>query len=660
MNRKQLGTSILAVALAFCLSNCTDNDVYQGPKEEEKEFNDFEFTTVQKEVDLEVSYRNSEVEANVYFELYTEMPVTLGEYNYIKRDDVAPLFVSYTADNSVFKGKVELPAYAKKVYIYTPAFFAQTLIEADVVNGKIVAADYNMADSQTRLITPTGTSYDSYMVSKKYPTEYSDKRWKNWLGNFDKRKNGAIDYTYSGDLAAKENDNLYTAHTKVININKSCPEEYRSYSDMYINKDASVAVTFLGQNTCWNCSMGYYYYREGEKPASLNDANVIMLFPNTQDGLWTVDAKAAEPTAGINRLTAVQLKYYPNIASGSEANASDVFPAGYRIGFVLANNSWSNRIKNYGSNNRYRAATSEGLSVDNNGRTINKPRTAVYKYGDWLMFSFEDFTSDENFSDVVMTMKSNPVDAIIDVPIVDPEDNKTTVGPLLQGTYAFEDLWPNKGDYDMNDVVVRYDYGKTFDIENKIYTENFTFKTFQNIAANNNGLAVRLATDGTVSSATVAMRQVGKTEFEEIALKYEAADNVYILTDNVKDNMNGEYKITVEYSTPATKQSSVEPFIFKNTQDGKRWEVHLPKHEPTSKVDAGYFGQGDDASNPSMSVYYVRSGNYPFAFYLSGADENDLAPILTDNESVAIDQVFSGYSKWVESGGTTNQDWYKK
>lgn len=660
MNRKRLGTSILTVALAFSLSNCTDNDVYQGPKEEKKEFNDFEFTTVQQEVDLEVSYRNSEVEANVYFELYTEMPVTLGEYNYIKRDDVAPLFVSYTADNSVFNGKVELPAYAKKVYIYTPAFFAQTLIEADVVNGKIVATDYNMVGSQTRVITSTNKDYDSYMVSQKPPTEYRDTRWKNWLGNFDKRKNGAINYTYTGDLAAKERDKLYTAHTKVININKSCPEDYRSYSDMYINKDASVAVTFLGQNTCWNCSMGYYYYREGEKPASLNDANVIMLFPNTQDGLWTVDAKAARPTAGIDRLTAVQLKYYPNIASGSRANASDVFPAGYRIGFVLANNSWSNRIKNYGSNNKYRAATSEGLSVDNNGRAINKPRTAVYKYGDWLMFSFEDFTSDENFSDVVMTMKSNPVDAITDVPIVDPEDNKTTVGPLLQGTYAFEDLWPSKGDYDMNDVVVRYDYGKTFDIENKIYTENFTFTTFQNIAANVNGLAVKLTTNGTVSSASVAMRKVGETEFKDIELRYEAADNVYILTDDVKDNMNGEYKITVEYSTPATKQSSVEPFIFKNTQDGKRWEVHLPKHKPTSKVDTSFFGQGDDASNPSMGVYYVRSGNYPFAFYLSGADENDLAPILTDNESVAIDKVFSGYSKWVESGGTTNQDWYKK
>lgn len=126
---------LLTTTFTLALSSCTDKDVYQGPKEDDKEFNEFDYATVQNEVSLEVSYLNSEVQANVYFELYDEMPVTPGEYNCIKRDDVSPLFVSYTADNSVFNGKVELPAYVKKVYVYTPAFFAQTLIEAEIEVG---------------------------------------------------------------------------------------------------------------------------------------------------------------------------------------------------------------------------------------------------------------------------------------------------------------------------------------------------------------------------------------------------------------------------------------------------------------------------------------------------------------------------------------------
>ena len=101
---------LLTTTFTLALSSCTDKDVYQGPKEDDKEFNEFDYATVQNEVSLEVSYLNSEVQANVYFELYDEMPVTPGEYNCIKRDDVSPLFVSYTADNSVFNGKVELPA----------------------------------------------------------------------------------------------------------------------------------------------------------------------------------------------------------------------------------------------------------------------------------------------------------------------------------------------------------------------------------------------------------------------------------------------------------------------------------------------------------------------------------------------------------------------
>lgn len=149
--------------------------------------------------------------------------------------------------------------------------------------------------------------------------------------------------------------------------------------------------------------MGYYYYKEGEKPASLKDAHIIMLFPNMQNGQWANNPGNAKRTAGINRLTPVQLKYYPEIAKGSMENETNAFPAGYRIGFVLANHAWSNRVSGFTGNNRYRAATSEGLSVNNAGVAFNEPRTAVYKYGDWVMISFEDFTTDHNFSDVVMT-----------------------------------------------------------------------------------------------------------------------------------------------------------------------------------------------------------------------------------------------------------------
>ena len=661
MSMSQKGLIMMFTAILILgLSSCAEKDVYQGPKDDDKEFNEFDYSTVQSTVNLEVSYLNCGVEANVYFELYDEMPVTAGEYNYIKRDDVLPLFTSYTADNCIFNGEVELPAYVKKVYIYTPAFFARTLIEAEVVNGNIKATD-NFDEITTR-VANTSQDYYSYMLTTKgTPNEYSSEpRWKEWLGGNNSRRNGEIKYNYTGNLAAKKGDGLYEAQTKVINTYKDCPDEYRSYSDMYINEDAEVAVTFLGQNTCWNCSMGYYYYKEGQKPASLKDANIIMLFPNTQDGQWSNNKNAAAKTAGIERLTAVQLKYYPNIANGSKEGETNVFPAQYRIGFVLANNAWSNRIPSYTAHKRYRAATSEGLSVDNDGVAFSGPRTAAYKYGNWVMISFEDHIDDQNFSDVVITLKSNPVDAITDIPVVNPDDNKTT-SETLKGMYAFEDMWPVQGDYDMNDVMVRYTYGKTFDIDNKIYSESFTFRPYQNVATNNNGLAFKLIGSGSIKSATCSIRKAGEEKFTEIPLQYEAADNVYILTDNVKNNIEGDYKITIDYNSYITKQSEVQPFIFKNEADGKRWEVHIAQEAPTSKMNMSYFTQGNDASKPAKGIYYVREGLYPFAIFLSGAKDKDLSKMLEEkNERVAVDQLYSGYKGWVESNGENNKDWYKK
>jgi LruC domain-containing protein len=652
MWKKLLRTTLIA---ALVLSSCTDNDVYKGPKEDEKEFNNFPFSTVQKDVNLNVNYVNGTVQSNVYFEVYDEMPVTESEYGtYIKRQDVDYLFAAYTKEDGTYKGKIELPSYLTKVYIYSPAFFAQTLMEANIVNGNIEATD-NSA-TETRTITSTKESHDSYLVSNKNGNEV----WKTWLGDYDMYKNGDINYKYNGTLAATKKDGLYTAHTRIINTHNTCPQEYRGYSDMYVNKDAEVVVTFLGQNTCWTCSLGYYYYKEGEQPADLNEAHVIMLFPNTQDGNWSNNLNLAKKSAGIDPLTAVQLMYYPNIASGSKEGATTAFPKGYRIGFVLATNGWNNHVGGFTGYKKSRAATSSGLSLNADGVNFNEPRTAVYRYGDWILTSFEDYMTDENFSDVVITLKSNPVDAITDIPVTNPDDDKTSID-FLKGIYAFEDLWPNQGDYDMNDVVVRYNYGNTFNEKNQIYSESFTFKTFQNVATNKNGLAFRLLTKGNIKSTTYSIRKEGEKDFAETTFTYEPQENIYLLTENVKDNMGAEYKVTVNYSDPISTQSEAQAFIFKNEEDGLRWEMHVPLEVPTSKMNKDYFGQGDDASQISQSIYYVRKGNYPFAFFLSRATESDLSKLLDSaNERKAINLLYSGYDEWVTSNGEKNKDWYKK
>lgn len=144
----------------------------------------------------------------------------------------------------------------------------------------------------------------------------------------------------------------------------------------------------------------------------------------------------------------------------------------------------------------------------------------------------------------------------------------------------------------MNDVVVRYNYGSTFDEKNLIYSESFTFKTFQNIASNQNGLAFRLKTEGNIESTTYSIRQQGEKEFTETTFEYEPQDNVYLLTTNVKENMGTEYKVTVNYSKPISKQSEAQAFIFKMMKMVCGWEVHIPQEMPTIQNKQEVFWAG--------------------------------------------------------------------
>lgn len=653
--KKVLKVYVLIVVgiLSIFFVSCKDhNDIYQGPPEEKpKEFNDFDYTTEQ-DITLQISYLNmGGIQASVDFEVYDQMPIEETEYTLVKKEGVEPIYADRTENDGTFNKKLPFPTYAKTLYIYTHAFYAQTLLTAKVENGIAVATDEIKDDA--RAVTVGSRAANNYCIPVK------DEGWLTWLGAYDSDR-GYIKYTYTGDLAytLKEAANLYAIQSNVIysGDGKNCPQEYRASTDMYIGEAAEIAITLLGGNTCWNSSMGYYYYKEGETPTSLDNANVILIFPNTQDGQWSNDKTTAQKYQGVNRGTSVLLKYYPNIANNSKEGETTVFPAGYRIGFVLATNGWTGRLPNFQfQEKKYRAATSKGLSIKNNGEPYAEPRTAVYRYVNEsinaVMFSFEDHDNDQNFSDVVFTLKSNPIDAIEDIPEI---SNNTTTVKTVKGTYAFEDLWPKAGDYDMNDVIVLSRYEKKYDasVDNKgIYEESFIFKTLENKANNQNGLGFTLVNGGSNTFITLTI--------DGQEAEYQKEGDVFLLTDNVKKYMGKDYKLTFKYKEAVKNkgEASNKPFIWKNSENGN-WEVHIAQEAPTPLADHSYFNTEDDASTGDK--YYVRTGNYPFAFFLSGATETDISQLLEPvNESKPIDELYPNYGKWVSTGGMTNQDWYK-
>lgn len=675
-SRDLLYTFALAAAMSACSE--VDMDNMQG-NSTGKEYNQFDFST-SSDVNVSLQYTLA-TKAAVYFEVYAQEPGTDDtEGNGYKLDEsIEPIYAGFTDESGKFAQSLEIPAGTEKLYFYSPAFFAPTLLTADVSNGSATAS-YNYKDMQTRAtrsVYETDQEYDSYMfASYNAPSgwvthqSYKDCNWKDWLVQYDKKANGHVTNLYTGsELAVADASKLFSAHQLVINVNSRCDDKYRTAKDMIVTKPAEVALTFLGGNTCWSSSLGYYYYMD-EAPKSLSDVNVIMLFPNTQDGAAKVVNNRVEwnayAQAGINTGDCVQLMYYPNIDKGSKEGATTVFPMGCHIGLVLATNAWSNRMMSptWGRNDKaYRASTTLGLSCDNNFVKYNMPRTAMYEYDSHVMISFEDHTDDQNFSDVVVTMMSNPIRAIESGTKV---DKKKLVQDITynKGVYLFEDLWPERGDYDMNDVMIKTTYTKTVNTKGKANVESFDFVSYNNKSnyTKTNGLAVRF--DGIQGSDQLKFfrKKEGSDKFEEIRCDYESAEHIVLLADDVnagcKDSIT--YRISVLHSgyVSANKMiKSVEPFIYRN-EEGGRWEVHQIDCPPSSKMNMSLFDTGDDASDVKNKKYYRRDGNYPFALHLADATKANLIKLIR-SDGTSISNQYPNYDTWVKSNGNKCQDWYK-
>ena len=505
------------------MTACVDKSLYETSIDPEGYMpgeapNSFDFSTVQK-VNLNVDYSAFKTYGPVFFGVYTENPIIVVEdapddqWN----ENVKPIYEDYTESNGKFNAAIELPAYAQHLYIATGNFFTGMMVmEADVKNGaaSVVAENHQVATTRgwTRAEGP-GVSTDDLSklnltntVGNVKERVYND--WKNWLGTWNSAS-GRPDYLLNKATAdpklvisEEEMEGLYAAVGTAFTSGSTMNDEYSSYPDLLLTQDSEVTFTLLGGSTCWNSTLGYYYYTDDNKPTNPMDINIIMLFPNTQDGQW---ARAVEKklktyngNIGVNRGDVVQLMYYPNIANDDKTGATKVFPKGTRIGFIMKTQGWAaqgdkysilcdNNGKDKYWNTKYNiwCSTTVGLSVgrQRNSETYKKPivngesRGAKFSYktqnGDnFTIISFEDAMDDDDFDDLIFALK--PVGVFAPLPEIANKKSSTT------GVYAFEDLWPNKGDYDLNDAIVNAKHEKEFNNSGKIIKETFYLTTYQN------------------------------------------------------------------------------------------------------------------------------------------------------------------------------------
>ena len=107
----------------------------------------------------------------------------------------------------------------------------------------------------------------------------------------------------------------------------------------------------------------------------------------------------------------------------------------------------------------------------------------------------------------------------------------------------------------------------------------------------------------------------------------------------------------------------INPYIInlsKGKFNGKRVEIHMPNHEPTSKglsasdvIDAEL--DPDGVFSQSSPWYTSKDGLYPYALTIPNVDWTSKMPA----DKQKISDKYPGFIQWVESHGKTNTEWYK-
>ena len=437
---------------------------------------------------------------------------------------------------------------------------------------------------------------------------------------------------------------VLTIINKTLTEGGTCPEQYRQSIDFEINdpqgRDAEVYVRMIGGGSGAACAFGYYCYKTGASLSEIKKAPKCIVFPNT-----LMDDYYNKRASGLKGGESVKLHYIDS----NGVDQGTVFPNGVKIGWFLLNDSF------YGGNSTPFYSTTE-LNED------NRTHTAAFRIDDFIVLSFEDWT-DEDYNDSQFNVWSNPIEAITnpDIPNLKPgsgdEDKKYSLE--YKGIVAFEDCWPSKGDYDLNDVIVRYQSVLNFNSNNQVLSTEDTYELLWSGATFKNGFAYQLNTERSNTSTEMLATS---TTFNGQGLDADlskATVNVFLSAVNVTEGnrKTATYKIKNTFKSPLPHETlgvpPYNPFIMVHDGLGKpRTEVHLVNYPPTEKADMTLFHTGEDLSSVPTS-YYIANGNYPFAIHLSGATS------FNTPESHPIDKSFEHFMDWVNSNGANYKDWYK-
>ncbi|MFA0548407.1 LruC domain-containing protein [Vibrio splendidus] len=280
-------------------------------------------------------------------------------------------------------------------------------------------------------------------------------------------------------------------------------------------------------------------------------------------------------------------------------------------------------------------------------------------------------------------------------------DPGTTVQHSNYYTAAFEDNWPEVGDFDLNDVVVYY-RTTILSKDDAVLRMDITGTIMAYGASYGNGLGWKLDgfDESDVDLQTARVQKNGATRVnispftgEEKNVASPGGDLVVVASLNLKNDLpiHGEcmfhrtnpscspkleadqmtFSISLPFasgSEPTVSSlmplSGFDPFIFGagpgyyhgdsfSTSPGKDLEIHTADLPPTSRgtLVSDFYGIAQDDSDPFSDKYYRTTQNMPWGILIS-------SPWNHPSEYIDISEAYPDFAEWATSGGSSKPTWY--
>jgi LruC domain-containing protein len=654
--------TILSVMLATTFISCRktgDDPIQPSTKMEDMKVSpDFKFATTQQVgIKIQTLDNANAPVPNIRVDVYTDIPENGGT-----------LILSGVSDNKgLYASDYKIPAGVDSLAVGTEAIGFCNMQKVKV-NGGFLNLTLGGKNEPQKF-----KSGGEYIFKSTNSVFYP-------LGTYN--SNGVPNYlvTPNDVISAPMLQDINATLPEYVVAPTSHPQYFAATNEhnLILTDACNVWVTFVSEGAGYRNVLGFYKYQTGHRPTSVSQIDSVrIIFPN---------ASFAGSGGGLNSGNKV---YLGQFAPGTE------------IGWVLIADGFRNATVTNGNWILYSDQNlNPEAAADKKQHTILLNDIGRGKF----LLSFEDQrrdgSTDNDFNDAIFYVTADPIVAVntSNIPIPSyagtdadgdgisdnfdkyPSDatkafNNFYPSENVFSTLAFEDLWPARGDYDFNDMVVDYNFNQITNGQNKVVQIKLRATLKAMGASYKNGFGIQLPiAPGLISSVTgndisesYIVRNANGTEAGQTKATIIVFDNGFhqlpypgLPSVGVNTTPGATYVqphellITINLTTPVALGTMglppYNPFMIIN-QDRTR-EVHLIDNAPTDLANMSLLGTGQDNSNAASGRYYVTQNNLPYAIDIS-------SPFDYPIEKVQVTQAHLKFFQWGESSGTQYYDWNK-